>query len=170
MSRAELSFDNLDISAAVKCQNFTLNCNLLPEIEKSSPCGNCPSLIPSYLLINSTSLLRLYSLLILRNLDVSTGHFLTVVDTGERLPDQSCGLTHTRSCHCSFIWPVSPPGKQRFRERLCFPFTETIRIKMNEGLFLFFFFSGSSDLEGKRKRIRTFLKCGRWDYVSGKRW
>lgn len=100
-------------------------------------------LFPSYLLINSTSLLQLYSLLILRNLDVSTGHFLTVVDTGERLPDQSCGLTQTRLCHGSFICPVSPSGKQRFRELLCFPFTEMIRIKMNEGLFLLFFCLGA---------------------------
>lgn len=96
---------------------------------------------------------------------------LIVVDAGEcllsgrlRLPSdwcfcvwmghQSCGLPQTRSCHSSSIWPVSPGGKRWFRELLCFPFTEKIRIKMNQGLF--FFSSGSSELEEKGKRLWLF--------------
>lgn len=123
-------------------------------------------------LIKSTSLSQLHSLTVLHRLYVSTGRVLIVVDAGEcllsgrlRLPSdwyfpvwmghQWCGLPQTRSCHSSSIWPVSPGGKRWFRELLCFPFTEKIRIKMNQGLFFFFFF-WKLRIRGKRKTIMTF--------------
>lgn len=61
---------------------------------------------------------------------------------------------------------VSPPGKQRFRELLCFPFTEKITIKMNQGLFFPFW---KLRIRGRRKNDYDFLKCGRRDIVSGER-
>lgn len=67
---------------------------------------------------------------------------------------RSSHVDQPRPCHSSSIWPVSPRGKRCFRELLCFPFTEKIRIKMNQGIF--FCVCGRSELEEKGKRFWLF--------------
>lgn len=54
---------------------------LFPQKLKNHHLLGVVPLFPSYLLIKSTSCLQLYSLLVLCNLDVSTGHVLIVVDS-----------------------------------------------------------------------------------------
>lgn len=82
MTRVELSFDSLDVSAALKCQTFNSTAIFPQKLKNHHLLGVVP-LFPSYLLIKSVSCLQLYSLLVLYNLDVSTGHVLIVVDAGK---------------------------------------------------------------------------------------
>lgn len=122
---------------------------IFPQKLKNHHLLGAVPLSPSYLLIKSTSCLQLYSLLVLCNLDVSTGHVLIVVDSSWQVTAGPVLWANPHQpCH-STIWAVSPLGKWHSRELLCFSLHRKDKNQNESGTFLFSF-SGSSDLEGER--------------------